>query len=248
MFDSKAKYSISVISLSVSLLVGCAASKPEAPAEAPKAEAQAEVAAEPKPEPRVEVVAEPKAEAQAEVAYVEPSVPKNKERPDWIYNEEASEENNQVTVVGVSKYHSTERSARKYARRQATNEICAYMGTAVKNRFEELLLSAGMDSDLLDETNAGSETTKQLCTNLVRRLKTKKWHMEQKIINGKVGFQYYVLAAVPNSEIDNAFKKSVSKNIKNQQREAENAATEKAKKQAEQAIELLKRAKKEGLM
>ena len=240
MFDSKAKYSISVISLSVSLLVGCAASKPEAPsssaAEAPKAEAQAEVAAEPIPEP------------QAEVAYVEPSVPKNKERPDWIYDEEPSEENNQVTVVGVSKYHSTERSARKYARRQATNEICAYMGTAVKNRFEELLLSAGMDSDLLDETNAGSETTKQLCTNLVRRLKTKKWHMEQKIINGKVGFQYYVLAAVPNSEIDNAFKKSVSKNIKNQQREAENAATEKAKKQAEQAIELLKRAKKEGLM
>jgi len=104
MFDSKAKYSISVISLSVSLLVGCAASKPEAPAEAPKAEAQVEVAPEPKPEPRVEVVAEPKAEAQAEVAYVEPSVPKNKERPDWIYNEEASEENNQVTVVGVSKY------------------------------------------------------------------------------------------------------------------------------------------------
>ena len=232
MFDSKAKYSISVISLSVSLLVGCAASKPEAPsssaAEAPKAEAQAEVAAEPIPEP------------QAEVAYVEPSVPKNKERPDWIYDEEASEENNQVTVVGVSKYHSTERSARKYASRQATNEI--------KNRFEELLLSAGLESDLLDETNAGSETTKQLCTNLVRRLKTKKWHMEQKIINGKVGFQYYVLAAVPNSEIDNAFKKSVGKNIKNQQREAENAATEKAKKQAEQAIELLKRAKKEGLM
>jgi hypothetical protein len=72
--------------------------------------------------------------------------------------------------------------------------------------------------------------------------------MEQKIINGKVGFQYYVLAAVPNSEIDKAFKKSVSKNIKNQQREAENSATEKAKKQAEQAIELLKRAKKEGLM
>ena len=251
MFDSKAKYSISVISLSVSLLVGCAASKPEAPsssaAEAPKAEAQAEVAAEPKPEPRVEVAAEPKPEPQAEVAYVEPSVPKNKERPDWIYDEEPSEENNQVTVVGVSKYHSTERSARKYARRQATNEICAYMGTVVKNKFDEILLSSGLESEILDETNAGSETTKQLCTNLVRRLKTKKWHMEQKIINGKVGFQYYVLAAVPNSEIDNAFKKSVGKNIKNQQREVENAATEKAKKQAEQAIELLKRAKKEGL-
>ena len=253
MFDSKAKYSISVISLSVSLLVGCAASKPEAPsssaAEAPKAEARAELAAEPKPEPRVEIVVAPP-EPRAEVAYVaiEPSVPKNKERPDWIYDEEASEENNQVTVVGVSKYHSTERSARKYARRQATNEICAYMGTAVKNKFDEILLSAGLESEILDETNAGSETTKQLCTNLVRRLKTKKWHMEQKIINGKVGFQYYVLAAVPNSEIDNAFKKSVGKNIKNQQRKAENAATEKAKKQAEQAIEMLKRAKKEGLM
>ena len=230
MFDSKTEYFITVLCLGGTLLVGCAASEPEAP----------------QPEPEVAVVAKP--EPRVEVAYVEPSVPKNKERPDWIYDEEPSEENNQVTVVGVSKYHSTERSARKYARRQATNEICAYMGTAVKNRFEELLLSAGMDSDLLDETNAGSETTKQLCTNLVRRLKTKKWHMEQKIINGKVGFQYYVLAAVPNSEIDNAFKKSVVKNIKNQQREAENAATEKAKKQAEQAIELLKRAKKEGLM
>ena len=242
MFDSKTEYFITVLCLGVTLLVGCAASEPEAPQPEP------EVAVVAKPEPRVVVAEEPKPEPRVEVAYVEPSVPKNKERPDWIYDEEASEENNQVTVVGVSKYHSTERSARKYARRQATNEICAYMGTAVKNRFDEILLSAGLESKILDETNAGSETTKQLCTNLVRRLKTKKWHMEQKIINGKVGFQYYVLAAVPNSEIDNAFKKSVSKNIKNQQREAENAATEKAKKQAEQAIELLKRAKKEGLM
>jgi len=252
MFDSKAKYSISVISLSVSLLVGCAASKPEAPsssaAEAPKAEAQAEVAAEPKPEVRVTVVAEPKAEAQAEVAYVEPSVPKNKERTDWIYNEEVSEENNQVIVVGVSKYHSTERSARKYARREATNKICAYMGTIVKDKFEEIILSTGLESEILDETNAANQTTKQLCTNMVRRLKTKKWHMDQKVINGKVGIQYYVLASMPMSEIDKAYKKSADKNIKTQQRKAENAATEKAKKQAEQAIELFRKAKKEGLM
>ena len=253
MFDSKTKSPICVISLSVSLLVGCAASKPEAPsssaAEAPKPEARVEVAAEPKPEPRVEVAyAEPKPEPRVEVAYAEPSVPKNKERPDWIYDEEVSEENNQVIVVGVSKYHSTERSARKYARREATSKMCAYMGTIVKDKFEEIILSTGLESEILDETNAANQTTKQLCTNMVRRLKTKKWHMDQKVIDGKVGILYYVLASMPMSEIDKAYKKSADKNIKTQQRKAENAATEKAKNQADQAIELFRRAKKEGLM
>ena len=245
MFNSKEKYSFSIISLSVFLLIGCASSEPAAPIPEPRVEAVAE---EPTPEPRVEAVtAEPTPEPRVETVTAEPSVPKNKERPDWIYDEEAAEGNDQVTVVGVSKYHSTERSARKYARRQASNEICAYMGTIVKNKFEEILLSSGLESEILDETNAANETTKQLCTNMVRRLKSKKWHMEQKIINGKVGIQYYVLAAVPMSEIDKAYKKAAGKNIKNQQKEAENAASEKAKKQAEQAIELFKKAKKEGL-
>ena len=72
--------------------------------------------------------------------------------------------------------------------------------------------------------------------------------MDQKVIDGKVGILYYVLASMPMSEIDKAYKKSADKNIKTQQRKAENAATEKAKNQADQAIELFRRAKKEGLM
>ena len=72
--------------------------------------------------------------------------------------------------------------------------------------------------------------------------------MEQKLIDGEVGTQYYVLAVVTKSAIENSFKKTMDKSINKLQREAENAATEKAKKQVNQALEMFRKAKKEGLM
>ena len=72
--------------------------------------------------------------------------------------------------------------------------------------------------------------------------------MEREKISGKLGYKYFVLAVMPNSAIENSFKKSLDQSIEEQQKEADNSATEKAKKQAEQAIEMFRKMKKEGLM
>ena len=240
MFDSKTKSPICGISLSVSLLVGCAASKPEAPsssaAEAPKAEARVEVVAEP-----------PKSEPAAVVTYAEPSAPKNKERPDWI-NNEPDEGDNQLSFVGMSRVHATEKNARNDARRDATNVVVQYLGTIAKNKFEELSVSYGLSSEIVDPTESSQKFQKQIAANVARRLKTKIWHMEREKISGRLGYKYFVLAVMPNSAIENSFKKSLDQSIEEQQKEADNSATEKAKKQAEQAIEMFRKMKKEGLM
>ena len=210
MFDSKAKYSISVISLSVSLLVGCAASKPV---------------------PSVQVV----------------EAPKNEERPNWIYND-VSNEDGQLSFVGLSNVHSSEKNARSDARRDATNNVVQYLGSIAKFKFEELNVSYGLSTKMVDPTVSTQQFQKLIASNITRRLKTKTWHMEREKIEGELGYKYFVLAVIPNSTIENSFKKSLDKNIEEQQKELKSAATEEAKTQAEQAIEMFRKAKKEGLM
>ena len=173
--------------------------------------------------------------------------PKNEERPDWIYND-VSNEDGQLSFVGLSNVHLSEKNARNDARRDATNNVMQYLGTMATFKFEELSVSYGLSSEIVDPTESSQKFQKQIADNVARRLKTKKWHMEREKIKGELGYKYFVLAVIPNSVIENSFKKSLDKNIEEQQKELKSAATEKAKTQAEQAIEMFRKAKKEGLM
>ena len=101
---------------------------------------------------------------------------------------------------------------------------------------------------MVDPTVSTQQFQKLIASNITRRLKTKTWHMEREKIKGELGYKYFVLAVIPNSTIENSFKKSLDKNIEEQQKELKSAATEKAKTQAEQAIEMFRKMKKEGLM
>ena len=145
--------------------------------------------------------------------------PKNEARPDWIYTD-GSNEDGQLSFVGLSNVHSSEKNARNDARMDATNNAVQYLGTMATFKFEELSVSYGLSSEIVDPTESSQKFQKQIAENVARRLKTKKWHMDQKVINGKVGFQYYVLASMPMSEIDKAYKISAGKNINIQQRKS----------------------------
>ena len=173
--------------------------------------------------------------------------PKNKERPNWIYND-VSDDDGQLSFVGLSNVHSSEKNARNDAQRDAANNVVQYLGTMATVKFEDLIVSYGLSSKLVDPTSSSQEFQKLIASNITRRLKAKKWHMEREEIKGELGYKYFVLVVIPNSDIEDSFKKSLDKNIEEQQMELESAATEKAKKQAEQAIEMFRKARKEGLM
>jgi hypothetical protein len=87
-----------------------------------------------------------------------------------------------------------------------------------------------------------------MSANLAREMKTKTWHPEREKKSGVWGYKYFVLAEIPKASIENSFRKSLDQNIKKQQEEAEKAATQKAKEQSENAIDMFRKMKKEGLM
>ena len=182
--------------------------------------------------------------APAAVEAASPSMP---ERPDWVYNE-PSEEDGTLSFVGMSNVHASEQNARKDARRDAINNVVQYLGTMAKTKFEQVTQSFGLSSQIVDPTTAAQQFEKQMSANLAREMKTKTWHPEREKKSGVWGYKYFVLAQIPKSSIDNSFRKSLDQNIKKQQEEVEKAATQKAKEQSENAIDMFRKMKKEGLM
>ena len=182
--------------------------------------------------------------APAAVEAASPSMP---ERPDWVYNE-PSEEDGTLSFVGMSNVHASDQNARKDARRDAINNVVQYLGTMAKTKFEQVTQSYGLSSQIVDPTTAAQQFEKQMSANLAREMKTKTWHPEREKKSGVWGYKYFVLAQIPKSSIDNSFRKSLDQNIKKQQEEAEKAATQKAKEQSENAIDMFRKMKKEGLM
>lgn len=182
--------------------------------------------------------------APAAVEAASPSMP---ERPDLVYNE-PSEEDGTLSFVGMSNVHASEQNARKDARRDAINNVVQYLGTMAKTKFEQVTQSYGLSSQIVDPTTAAQQFEKQMSANLAREMKTKTWHPEREKKSGVWGYKYFVLAQIPKSSIDNSFRKSLDQNIKKQQEEAEKAATQKAKEQSENAIDMFRKMKKEGLM
>ena len=180
-------------------------------------------------------------------AAAEAAAPSMPERPDWVYNE-PSEDDGILSFVGMSAVHASEQNARNDARRNATNNVVQYLGTMAKTKFEQVTQSYGLSSQIVDPTTAAQQFEKQMSANLAREMKTKTWHPEREKKSGVWGYKYFVLAEIPKASIENSFRKSLDQNIKKQQEEAEKAATQKAKEQSENAIDMFRKMKKEGLM
>ena len=180
-------------------------------------------------------------------AAAEAAAPSMPERPDWVYNE-PSEDDGILSFVGMSAVHASEQNARNDARRNATNNVVQYLGTMAKTKFEQVTQSYGLSSQIVDPTTAAQQFEKQMSANLAREMKTKTWHPEREKKSGVWGYKYFVLAEIPKASIENSVRKSLDQNIKKQQEEAEKAATQKAKEQSENAIDMFRKMKKEGLM
>ncbi len=170
------------------------------------------------------------------------------DRPDWCMNE-LEMEGDTMYFSGLSNIYATEKGARSDARRDSINSVVQYLGTLAKTKYEEASISYGLSSQTMDPTTSGRRFEKQVAANVARGLRVTKWHTERETDSiGKWGYKVCALGTIPKSSINNSFRKTAKQNMLDAQREAERAATEQAKAQAERAKDFWKDMQEQGLL
>lgn len=169
-------------------------------------------------------------------------------RPEWIINE-PDKEGDDMLFVGLSNVYASEKGARNDAMRDAINKVVQYLGILAKTKYELAALTYNLDSETMDPTRSSRVYEKQVAANVAKKVKATQWYMEREIDqSGKKGYKYFALAKVPLSSINDAFKQTAAQNMKDAQRRAKEAATEQAKRQAENAKNFWEDMQKQGLV
>ncbi|MBU0675817.1 MAG: hypothetical protein KJ950_14340 [Proteobacteria bacterium] len=169
------------------------------------------------------------------------------ERPAWTM-EEPDTEDGVMSFVGVSKRFATEQGAREDARRNALDAVVKWMGTLVKNKFESLSVSFGLDSTVIDPTQSTKDYEKQLAANMASRVKVKTWYMEKWQTETGLGYQVFALAQMPTTAADETLKDMAKGKAKEAEKQAREAADDQAKAQAQKAAEFWKQMQDQGVV
>lgn len=168
-------------------------------------------------------------------------------RPAWTMDEPDTD-GEIMSFVGLSARHATEKGAREDARRNTTDAVVKYMGTMVKNKFEALSVSFGLDSSVIDPTKSAKEYEKQLSANMASKVKIKSWYLEKWQTATGIGYKAFALGKVPMSAVDDSLK-SMSKNkAREAEKKAREAADDQAKDQANKAAEFWKQMQEQGVV
>ena len=168
------------------------------------------------------------------------------ERPEWTM-QEPDTEGGVMSFVGLSDKFASEKGAREDARRNATSGVVKYMGTLVKDKFEQARVSYGLESDVVDPTASAREFEKQLSVNMANKVKAKNWYEEKWLTPTGVGWKAFVRVTVPQEAIDNSYKETAANLAKKAEQKAKEANDEFAKKQAEKASEFWKQMQEQGV-
>jgi len=168
-------------------------------------------------------------------------------RPKWTI-EEPDVDGNIMVFVGLSNKYATEKGGRGDAMRNAANSVVKYLGTLAKEKYENLSISYGLESSVIDPTASARIYEKQLAANVVERLKARKWYLEQWKTPTGIGWKAFVMAVIPLDSVNDSFKNTAKANMLAAQRRAKDAADEVAKKQAEKAVDFWDKMTKEGVV
>ncbi len=133
--------------------------------------------------------------------FIQASAPK---RPEWI-DTEPDDADGTHFLVGMSKYHATERDSREEAMRAAREEFAKYTGVEVSAVNEVVRSLYGSASEILDATIAGNARATEKTDAQVSRIKAWHWYWEKSRgsrggIDQGVAYQAWVLVTVPVSE------------------------------------------------
>ncbi|MBU0674358.1 MAG: hypothetical protein KJ950_06920, partial [Proteobacteria bacterium] len=161
------------------------------------------------------------------------------ERPGWTM-EEPGTEDGVLSFVGMSGRFVTEKQAKNDAQRDARENVVKYMGTLVKNKFENARVSFGLESSVVDASAGAREFQKQLSVNMASQVKMKNYYMEKWQTETGIGYQAFVLANVPQNAIDETYSSTAAGMQKKAEQRAKSAADQMAKEQAEKAADFWK--------
>lgn len=169
-----------------------------------------------------------------------------KERPGWLY-EEPDPDKGEMLFVGIGPRTSTEKLAISRAEADTRNRVVNYMGTLVKNKLKDAMVSFGLSSDVMDPTQSSIEYTEQLATNFVSRLKKQKVYIEKWQTETGIGYNAWVLMSVPSEALEKEHAKTAADMSRKAQQEAKERNDEIAKKQAEKVSDFWSKVGEEGL-
>jgi len=126
-------------------------------------------------------------------------------RPDWLIHEPEIKDGN-FLFVGLSDKKVLERDARDEAYRHAINNVVRYINVDVKDKFERIVTSSGLSSEVIDPTKVIRNFEEQLSSAVARRVKASEWYTERwERKQGAESTSYYmvcVLATTPQAEIN----------------------------------------------
>jgi len=169
------------------------------------------------------------------------------ERPAWTMDEPDTVDGI-MSFVGVSNRYATEKGAREDARRNAMDAVVKWMGTMVKNKFEQLSVSFGAATSVVDPAQSAKEYEKQLAANMASRVKIKTWYMEKWQTPTGIGYQVFALGHVPKNVADDTLKDMAKRKAQEAQDRARDAADTKAQTQATKAAEFWKQMQEQGVV
>lgn len=126
-------------------------------------------------------------------------------RPDWTIKEPETI-GEHLVFIGLSGKFTMEKDARDDAHRDAINKVVRYISTDVHSKFERLIVSTGLSSEVIDPTTAIRDFEQQLSEAVTRRVKASQWYIEkwQQKQGSEVKTYHlvYLLAKVPQTEVD----------------------------------------------
>jgi hypothetical protein len=162
--------------------------------------------------------------------------------------EEPNSDGTNMYFVGLSDKHATERGAREAARRDASKNVVAYLGTAVKDKFQEITTSYGLSSDITDPTTASKGFAETLSAGVSKRLKVRQWYLEKwQTKMNDIYFKVYALAAIPKSEINKVLEETVEDEQEKLKEKIKKEKNEQAKQQMQDALQAFEQFKNSGI-
>jgi hypothetical protein len=168
------------------------------------------------------------------------------QRPGWTLTEPDAVDG-VMFFVGLSGNLATEKSSRDDAQRAAINNVVAYMGTLVKDKFERASVSFGLESSVVDPTASARQFEKQLAVNVARRTKTKHWYIEKWQTPTGIAYRTFALTQVPQQEVERSFKDMARDMARKAEQDAKQESDIRAKEQAEKAAEFWRQMEEQGL-
>ncbi len=126
-------------------------------------------------------------------------------RPEWTIQEPEVKDDD-FLFVGLSGKFVMEKEARDDAHRHAVSIVVRYISTDVRDKFERLIASTGLSTEVIDPTETIRGFEQQLSEAVTRRVKASIWYIEKwEKRQGPQTETYhlvYLLAKVPQAEVD----------------------------------------------